>query len=258
MNLTFLGLTVVVGMWGGTLLMLDIGRRLGRRKFLTDPDGAKASYGAIDGSIFGLLGLLIAFTFSGAASRFDARREMIIQEANAIGTAWLRLDLLPAAAQPGLRELFRQYLDARLAAFRKIPDLAAARVELDRANRLQQEIWTRSLTAARDASPQPATMLLTPALNDMFDSATERTAKAQMHPPMVIYVMLGLLLLAGSMLAGYGMGIEKVRDWFHALAFVIVMTLAVYVIIDFEFPRMGIIRIQGFDQVLMVVRESMN
>src|SRR6185436_17454554 len=108
-----------------TLATLEIGRRVGARRLALDPEGAKASTWAIDGAVFGLLGLLIAFTFSGAAARFDTRRQMIVEEANAIGTAWLRLDLLPAGVQPALRDKFRQYLDARLAVFRMIPDFDA-------------------------------------------------------------------------------------------------------------------------------------
>src|SRR5262245_53146748 len=133
MNFPAIGLLTVLCMIGGTLYMLEIGRRLGVRRLAEDPEGAKAGIGAIDGAVFGLMGLLIAFTFSGAATRFDSRRMMIVEEANGIGTAWLRLALLSEAAQPSLREKFRQYTDARIAAFRKIPDTAAMEAELARA-----------------------------------------------------------------------------------------------------------------------------
>jgi hypothetical protein len=257
-NVSLIALLTILGMVAGTLSMLEVGRRVGRRRMERDPESAKASTGAIDGAIFGLLGLLIAFTFSGAASRFDGRRQMIVEEANSIGTAWLRLDLLPAAAQAPLREKFRQYLDARLSAFRKIPDVPAAQVDLKRATTLQAEIWTQAVAACRESGSQPATMLLLPALNQMFDVATGRTFGVQMHPPTVIYIVLGLLLLAASMIAGVGLSMGRVRSWFHGMAFVLVMTLTVYVIIDFEFPRVGIIRIHGFDQVLVDLRQDMN
>src|SRR6185503_8225075 len=84
-------------------LLLETGRRLGIRRLAQEPQGAGQSFGVVEGAVFSLLGLLIAFTFSGAAARSDTRRELIIQEANNIGTAYLRLDLLPAAAQPALR-----------------------------------------------------------------------------------------------------------------------------------------------------------
>ena len=91
----------------------------------------------------------------------------------------------------------------------------------------------------------------------MFDVATSRTTGVQMHPPMIIYTMLGLLLLAGSLLAGFGLGVGRLPNWFHGLAFVLVMTLTVYVIVDFEFPRVGIIRIHSFEEVLVDLRQSM-
>jgi hypothetical protein len=81
----------------------------------------------VEGSVFGLLGLLVAFTFSGASSRFDTRRHLIVEETNAIGTAYLRLDVLPSTVQPALRDSFRRYLDSRLAIYRKLPDAAAAK-----------------------------------------------------------------------------------------------------------------------------------
>ena len=112
-----------------------------------------------------------------------------MQEANAIGTAWLRLDLLPANAQPGLRDLFRRYLDTRLAAYRKIPDREAVRAKLARANALHGEIWTRATTACGE-SPSPLTAQLIPALNDMFDIATTRTATGMVHPPTIIFVLV--------------------------------------------------------------------
>jgi hypothetical protein len=101
-------------------------------------------------------------------------------------------------------------------------------------------------------------MLLLPALNQMIDITTVRTMAIRTHAPAFIYVMLGLLMLSGSLLAGYGMANGKARNWFHTIAFAVIMTLAIFVILDFEFPRVGIIRLNAFDQVLVDVRQSMN
>ena len=104
-------LLLVIGLFFGMLVLLEVGRRIGIRRLAKDPEGAEAGVGTVEGAVFALLGLLIAFTFSGAASRFDTRRQLIIEETNDIGTAYLRLDLLSAEAQPGLREKFRQYVE---------------------------------------------------------------------------------------------------------------------------------------------------
>lgn len=252
------GLLAIFGMFLTMLLLLEAGRRLGARRFARDPDAAKSGGKAVESAVFGLMALLIAFTFSGAATRFEARRGLVVEESNNIGTAWLRLDLLPVAAQPPLREKFRQYVDARLAFYGKLPDVASAKVELARATTLQNEIWKDAVTGCRDSGSTTAAMLLLPALNQMIDITTTRTVAARTHAPVVIYVMLVLLVLAGSLLAGYNLATDKIRDWFHAFAFALIMAIAIYVILDFEFPRLGLIRVNAFDQVLVDVRQGMN
>src|SRR5271165_7389931 len=89
----------------GMLGCLELGRMLSRRVKISE--GAKPGLGIIEGAMFALLGLLVAFTFSGAATRFEGRRHLIVEEANDIGTAYLRIDLLPTDAQPEIRDLFR-------------------------------------------------------------------------------------------------------------------------------------------------------
>ena len=137
------------GLFLGMLLFLEIGRRIAVRRRKEDAGTAGEGIGAVDGAVFALLGLLIAFTFSGASSRFDTRRQLIVEETNDIGTAYLRLDLLPADLQPALRESFRRYLDARIEVYRKLPDLTAAKKSLAEANELQKQIWRQAVAASR-------------------------------------------------------------------------------------------------------------
>ena len=242
----------------GILAALEVGRRIGARRLARDPAGARAGIGAVDGAVFGLLGLLIAFTFSGAASRFEARRGLVTEEANAIGTAWLRIDTLPVEAQPAMRELFRSYLDSRIATYRKVPDMAAAMEEYGRSAALQGEIWRAAVVGAQASSTTAATMLLLPALNQMIDITTTRLVATQSHPPYVIFGMLMLLALAGGLLAGYGMAEGSGRNWLHMAAFALTMAIAVYVILDLEYPRLGLIRVDSADQVMVDLRRSMD
>jgi hypothetical protein len=245
----------VAGLFLGMFLLLEIGRRAGLRRLAQDAEGARTGAGPIEGAVFGLLGLLIAFTFSGAAARFDARRHLVVEEANDIGTAYLRLDLLPPESQPPLRDLFRRYLDYRLEGFRAMPDTLATKAAFDRAVVLQGEIWDSAVIASRGNSP--AAMLLLPALNQMIDITSTRLAAMRMHPPMIIFLMLAGLTLVGSLLAGYGMAGSKKRGWIHMLVFATIMAGSVYIIVDLEFPRAGLIRIDAFDQVLVEVRQAM-
>jgi hypothetical protein len=238
------------------VVALELGRRIGLAQLAADPEGARTGTGAVDAAIYGLLGLLIAFTFSGAATRFEARRDLIRDEANATGTAYLRLDLLPAEAQGPLKEKFRQYLDSRLAAHRKLPDVVAARAELGRSVALQGEIWRDAVAALRlPGAPAPVAVL--PPINDMIDITTTRLVGMQTHPPTIIFALLGAIALVSGMLAGYGMASGQKRNLLHMLVYATVMAGAVYVIMDLEYPRGGLIRIDAADQTLVDVRNGM-
>lgn len=209
-------------------------------------------------AVFALLGLMLAFTFSGAASRFQDRRFLITDEANAIGTAWLRLDLPPADAQPELRTLFRRYVDQRLAVYKKVEDEAVVLARLQAVAALQGQIWSLAVAAgARPEARQPATMLLLPALNEMIDITATRTAAARNHPPLAVFLLLGTLTLVGSMLVGYNLAVNPGRSWIHSPSYAAAIALSVYVILDLEFPRLGLIRIDAADQVLVDLRRSM-
>jgi hypothetical protein len=256
MNPVLVALLFVLGLFAGMLVLLETGRRIGIRRRAKDPEGAGAGVGAVDAAVFGLLGLLIAFTFSGAAARFDTRRQLIVQETNAIGTAYLRIDLLPATAQPKLRADFRRYVEARLAAYQKLPDLPGAKAELARATALQGEIWTQAVAACQTAGSPAVTSLVLSSLNEMIDITTTRTVALQTHPPSIIFAMLALLTLACSLLAGYGMAGSKTRSWIHMLGFAAILAVAVFVILDLEYPRVGLIRIDAMDQLLADLKDS--
>lgn len=252
---TFSGFAILL--FVGMLSCLEIGRRLGRRWRTTEGEAAVTGTGGVEGAVLALLGLLLAFTFGGASSRFDVRRNLVIEETNDIGTAWLRLDLLPAADQPVLRQLFREYTEARLAVYRDVSDIEAVKREQARCAALQSEIWSKAVAASgRSPSPQAA-MLLLPALNAMIDITTTRTAAADMHPPLVVFAMLYAVALVSSLMAGFGMAASHKLSRLHALGFTMAMAAAFYVIVDMEYPRVGQIRVDSFDQYLVQVRASM-
>jgi len=245
------------GLFLGMLALLEVGRRLGLKRIALDPDAARAGTGAVDGAVFALFGLLIAFTFYGAAARFDTRRQLVVEEANDIGTAYLRIDLLPAETQPALRESFRKYLDSRLETYRKLPDVEAAQREMAVSTGLQGEIWTQAVAACRAKNDPATTSLVLSALNAMIDITTTQTMAGKIHPPAIVFVLLFGLGLGCALLAGYGMAGSKCRSWAHMIGFAAVTAITVYVILDIEFPRLGLIRVDAIDQVLVELRETM-
>jgi hypothetical protein len=242
----------------GMLLLVELGRRLGTRRLSQETQAGRGDLGGIEAAVFGLFSLLIAFTFGGAAERFGEKRMLIAEEANDIGTAYLRLDLVPQDKQPALRELFRKYLDSRLDTYRKLPDMVAAREEMAKSKSLQNEIWSNAVLATRlPESHSAAGMLLLPALNNMIDIATTRTMALQNHPPGIIFALLFALGLICSLLAGYRMANDPRRSWLHILGFTLFTVIIVNVILDIEYPRIGSIRLGNYDQVLVDLRDSM-
>jgi hypothetical protein len=244
----------------GMVLGLELGRWLGQRRLKASTPGTSLEgIGGLEGAVFALSGLLVAFTFYGAASRFDLRRQLIAQEANAIGTAWLRIDLLPADAQPSLRAVFRRYGDSRIAFYRLFPDLPGVRAEMTRNAQLQQAIWSQAVAASmRPGSPPQIAQLVLPAVNDMIDITTTRVMAARLHPPIAVYVLLGGTALLSSLLAGYQMGLKGSFSRLHLTIFVATMVITVLTILEIEYPRGGTQYLIGpYDQVLVDVRASM-
>jgi hypothetical protein len=237
---------------------LRVGIQFGNARLRSHPEDKGGASPATDAAVFALLGLLIAFTFSGAAQRFDRRRDLIVQESNAIGTAYLRLDLLPAAVQPQLREAFRSYVDARLAYYRALDKGAEGSLAYDsRARVLQRSIWKQATAAAAQASTPAPLMLVTASLNDMIDITSTRAMSLLMHPPIAIYLLLTLLALLTAMLAGFGMAPCGRPSRLRVHGFALMFTLTVYVTLDMEYPRYGLIRVDSADQLLIDARRSM-
>ena len=228
------------------ILLLELGRRLRR-------SGSTATgSSAIEGAIFGLFGLLLAFTFSGAISRYDNHRLLLTEEVNDIGTAYLRLDLLPPQMQPELRRLFRDYTNSRLGLFDAVGDEITPETL-----RLQGTIWQRATTAASSPGAAPdAAKLLLPAIGDMIDITSTRQNAFNMHPPPVVYWLLFAFSGGSALMAGYSMK-PGGRDWVYSVALALAVTLTVYTILDVEYPRRGLIRLDDHDRMLISLRESM-
>ena len=249
-----LGLLLFVLMLGAS----EIGRRIGMARLTRHTDGLARGGASADAATFALLGLLIAFTFSGAASRFQDRRDLIADEANAIGTAYLRVDLLPSDVQPPLRNLFRRYADVRLTVYSQALDAAATEARLAEGAQLQAEIWQiASQAVQREGVPTSTSTLALGALNEMIDVTSTREMATRSHPPLVVFLLLVGISLLCSVLIGYGTSQNSARSWLHTVTFAAIISLTVYVIIDLEFPRVGLIRVDAADEVLVKVRDGM-
>jgi hypothetical protein len=250
-------IVISICLFFGVAICLEVGFRLGSY-VAKKIEGAHEGTSTIQAAVFALLGLLLGFTFANGISHLDQRRQLIVQESNAIGTAYLRLDLLPANQQPEMRNLFRQYLNARLNLYENLPDVAAARDDLQKATQLQQEIWSRAVAGSRDDSTQNVARLLLPALNDMIDLTTSRTIALHTHLPSLIFGLSISVALLSGLLAGYDMARRKTRNWFHGLLYAMVISITIFTVLDLDYPRFGLIRLTAADNAMTELRDSIH
>jgi len=241
----------------GMLLFFEVGRRIGVRQVARHGKDARAGVGVVDGAVYALLGLLIGFMFNGAASRFDQRRQLIAQEATVISTAWQRLDLLPRDVQPALRDDFRRYIDAVLDEYRNLRSVAVSFHEPAEEARAREALWSGVTAVSQTAAGDDFRMLVVPSLNEMFVTVQRERLARRIQPPWMTFVLLCLTALAAATFGGYGLAGAPTRNWMHVVGVSATIALAIYVIIDLEFPRLGLIRVGMMDQTLVDLRATM-
>ena len=252
-------LSVSIVLFVGMTILFAAGRKLGLRRHLEESPGERESLGTIEGALFGMFALLMAFTFSGAAQRFSEKKALINQEVGFTRTAYLRLQLVPENERVALEELFRRYVDSRLETYRRLPDIQAATQEVVESKRLQKAIWAKAVAAARlPNADRDVQEVLLPAINDMINIAATRIMAVQAHPPRIVFELLFVLGLMCSLLAGYHTAGGRKWNWLHLFSFTLITVIVVYVILDMEYPRGGLINVQNADQMLISLREDMN
>jgi hypothetical protein len=242
----------------GSLILLNYGRQLGLRYLQRQKAaGNMAGLATTEGAVFALIGLLLAFTISGALQRFDDRRQLVVQEANALGTAYDRLGLFEGVVGRDLQGKLKDYVRARVDLYRTPHDFSLweagevwSREQQDRILELKNTVWDATAAACPQDNFRPACSPALIALNSAFEIARLRAGAAEKHPPQIIYALLFGLGLGGSLLAGFGMAAAAARSWVHMVIFAGVLTLTLYVVTDMEFPRLGLVRVETFDHFL--------
>jgi hypothetical protein len=203
------------------------------------PENVRADYGTIIGATLTLLGLLIGFTFSMATTRYDLRKSLEEEEANAIGTEYVRVDFLPPGSASQLQALLRQYTDLRIRFYTARDQADLSRINADTAS-MQNQMWAMVAAAAKlQASPLSA--LASSGMNDVLNSQGYTQAAWWNRIPVAAWSLMFLIAVLSNVLLGYGM---------HGRAVVlsIILPLAVsisfFLIADIDSPRGGVIRIQ--------------
>ena len=220
-----------------------LGGAIGRKYQNKESDSAKNQANAVQGSLLGLLALLLGFTFSLSLGRYDQRSAEVISEANAIGTAWLRTDLVSEARRDEAKQLLRAYGSLRL---QSSTVSAADKVKRERmigeAETVFNDLWFLASEEARE-TPNPVAMGFVASLNEMIDALAKRDAAINRDvPELVLYLLFGTFVLLGAVV-GYASWVSNVRPGVPVYAMMMLIVILVFLIIDLDRPRRGLIAV---------------
>ncbi|MBR8831249.1 MAG: hypothetical protein Cpurp_08600 [Chlorogloea purpurea SAG 13.99] len=236
---------------------IETGYRLGKRKLQKYPEDKTEGSSAVESSIFAILGLILAFTFTGTLSRYENRVKLVLKEANAIGTAYYRLDLLPGDAQQKLRPLYKEYVQSRVGVFENYKDRQLSNTKYLEGLKLQDQIWKIANAAVLENKNPGIITLVLSSTNEMIDVANERLQASRIHPPAIVYILLFGLAIISAFLVGQDMAVNKTRPLLYMVTFCVTISGITYIILDLENPRLGLIRIDSGDEVLVEVLDKM-
>ena len=236
-------ITLLLCAIGLFLLALEVGYRLGQRRQDKTDEPDKSHTSALQGATLGLLALLLGFTFAMAVTRFDNRKTVILDQANAIGTAELRSRLLGSPHAETAAPLFRAYVAAWLEYRAAGIDLAAVNAAEKRAFDLEGQLWNlaRDVTAA-DPHSLPAGLFVQ-AMNDVIDMHEKRNRSVKDRvPDAVIWVLFAVSALALGQVA-YSCGLSGRRRQIANVTFAFVIALVLVIILDIDRPRRGLVQV---------------
>jgi hypothetical protein len=203
--------------------------------------GESTNIGTLESATVGLLALLIAFTFAMALSRFEARRDAVVQEANAIGTTALRARFLPQPHRAEVLKLLRDYVKVRIEAFQGGHSFAELKSTVDRSNALQEALWQQAEALAQETKTLIPTGLFVQSLNQMIDAQGVRLAALRNQIPGIVLLALYVLAAVSGGFVGYASAIDPRLNRLPVLIMGLLISLVLYLIMDIDRPNSGFI-----------------
>lgn len=240
-------------------LAIEAGYRLGLKSHGEGDVANLSQIGALQSSLLGILALLLGFTFSLALQRFDTRSAAVVDEANAIGTAYLRTQLLPPTIGEELRKLTRDYVDIRVeASTLSLDDQNQRQALLQRANANLNQQWAVAMRVAREEPSTLTSGLYIQALNTLIDSLGKRIAELDRHVPELVLLLLYCTFIMTGVIVGYNSGLSGHRVSLATYILVSLIVLLVFIIIDLDRPRRGLIQVsrQSLIELQSAMRED--
>jgi len=246
-----IGIPCIVG--GLFLIIAEIGYQMGLKKDQSfNKETAVSEIVSYHSVVMGLLALLLGFTFSMALNHFDARRALVLQEENSIGTTWLRTSFLPEGPRNASRKLLKQYLNLRIGEDQQGADLNTSLAHL---STVENELWKQA-EAASLAAPNPITATYITSLNETFDLGATRVAMSKVHIPGALWLIILVVSSFGLWASGYNSGLSGRRIIYLTVGLPLLITLVLYLITDLNNPKRGFIRTDYNGMILL--RDSMN
>ncbi len=203
--------------------------------------------------MLGLLSLLLAFTFNLSASRYDARRQLIIDESNNIGTVLLRTDLYPDSIRNFLRAELKQYVEARINYYQDGNDEEKIQATLRQSSLLSQRLWNTIINLSNKPGFLLQSQQMIPAMNSMIDIVSVRDDKRIAYVPNSILNLLFILCLVSTFIIGYGRKTKSI-DWIMVICYILMISMTVYLILDLDQARSGIITTGKAHQKMLDLR----
>jgi hypothetical protein len=247
---------ILVAGTGFFLLATETGFLLGRRSQSTIDDHSIYQIYTIQGAALGLLALLLGFTFSMAVSRYDTRKQMVLEESNAIGTTFLRAQLLPEPPREEVSNLLRRYVEVRLEFYEAGTDQKMLREVRNETERLQKQLWVNGAALAEKDPRAVTTGLFLQSLNETIDLNAKRITAQENHVPVITLVLLYFVAIMATGLIGYGCGLSGVRKFFVTIILSILISAVIMVIIDLNRPSAGLIKVN--QQRMLDLRDSLS
>jgi hypothetical protein len=226
-----------------SLGFIGFGYIVGQRFESNAPEKAAAAFGVAQASIFGVTTLILAFSFSYAASRFDGRRDLIVREANAIGSTYLEAADLQPANVARFRDLLRSYTQLRLQAYTYQPDLQRRVQSYKRSVAMQDALWDIASKAGRADPRNVQLALLKQALGNTFDVSGEQTSSWGGHMPDSMIALMLITTFASAFMLGVTFGGASARSISMAIAFSLLFAIVIFAIVDLDRPERGLANI---------------
>jgi hypothetical protein len=220
------------------LLTIWIGYKIGLKKTKTDNKNSE-----ISSSLLGLLALILGFTFAMAGSRYENRKDNLIDEANCIGTALLRSDIYPDSLKNEFKKDFNAYINFRMEYYLLDNDDLKLTSSLKNAAATSDRLWNRATFFAKNKDYFIQSNMMLPALNAMFDSASKSNMVLNSKvPETIVYLLLAFSIII-SFFIGYNSGLEKKINTKFITGFCFLICIVIYITLDLDRPRRGLIKL---------------